>query len=129
MEQIEQVEGRQMVVLPWPPAALSPNARSHWAIRSRAAKSYRMQCFLFALQAGLVAPEGRILLDLEFLPPTRRRRDDDNLTAAFKAGRDGLADALGIDDSRFVSLVRLSDEPYQGGAVRVTLSAYQGEAG
>ena len=121
--------GRQVVVLPWPPAALSPNARGHWSRRSKAAKAYRMQCFLFALQAGLVAPEGRILLDLEFLPPTRRRRDDDNLTAAFKAGRDGLADALGIDDNRFVSLVRLSDEPHQGGAVRVTLLAYQGEVG
>ena len=129
MEQIEQAEGRQMVVLPWPPAALSPNARSHWAIRSRAAKSYRLQCFLFARQAGLVVPEGRILLDLEFIPPTMRRRDDDNLTAAFKAGRDGLADALGIDDSRFVSLVRLRSTPQRGGAVRVTLSAYQGEVG
>ena len=129
MEQIEQAEGRQMVVLPWPPAALSPNARSHWAIRSRAAKSYRLQCFLFARQAGLVAPEGRILLDLEFIPPTMRRRDDDNLTAAFKAGRDGLADALGIDDSRFVSLVRLRSTPQRGGAVRVALSAYQGEVG
>ena len=129
MEQIEQAEGRQMVVLPWPPAALSPNARSHWAIRSRAAKSYRLQCFLFARQAGLEAPEGRILLDLEFIPPTMRRRDDDNLTAAFKAGRDGLADALGIDDSRFVSLVRLRSTPQRGGAVRVTLSAYQGEVG
>lgn len=129
MEQIEQAEGRQMVVLPWPPAELSPNARSHWATRSRAAKSYRLQCFLFARQAGLVAPEGRILLDLEFIPPTMRRRDDDNLTAAFKAGRDGLADALGIDDSRFVSLVRLRSTPQRGGAVRVTLSAYQGEVG
>ncbi len=27
--------------------------------------------------------------------------DDDNVIAAFKAGRDGLADALRIDDSRF----------------------------
>lgn len=117
----------QRVVLPWPPKDLSPNARVHWSTRSKAAKSYRMQCFLFAKKAGMVAPAGRILLALEFLPPNARRRDDDNLLAAFKAGRDGLAQALGVDDSRFVSQVRLSDTVRPGGAVLVTLSTYQGE--
>ena len=117
----------QQILLPWPSKDLSPNARVHWSTRSKAAKSYRMQCFLFAKKAGLVAPAGRILLALEFLPPNARRRDDDNLLAAFKAGRDGLAQALGIDDSRFVSQVRLSDTVRPGGAVLVTLSTYQGE--
>lgn len=117
----------QQVVLPWPARVLSPNARAHWSKRSRAAKSYRRQCFLFARQAGLVAPAGRILLDLEFLPPDARRRDDDNLVAAFKSGRDGLADALGVDDRLFVSQARLGDTVHPGGAVRVTLSAYRGE--
>ncbi|MGF6695204.1 crossover junction endodeoxyribonuclease RusA [Metapseudomonas resinovorans] len=114
----------QSVLLPWPPRALSPNARGHWSKRSRAAKSYRMQCFLLAKKAGLSTPAGRILLSLEFLPPNRQRRDDDNLLAAFKAGRDGLADALRIDDSVFVSQVQLSTEVYPMGAVRVTLSSY-----
>lgn len=118
---------RQQILLPWPASALSPNARGHWSRRSRAAKAYRMQCFLFAKKAGLVAPSGRILLQLEFLPPTARRRDDDNLLASFKAGRDGLADALGIDDSLFVSQVQIG-EVHPGGAVRVTLSPYQAEA-
>lgn len=118
---------RQQILLPWPAKALSPNARGHWSQRSRAAKAYRMQCFLFAKKAGLVAPAGRILLQLEFLPPTARRRDDDNLLASFKAGRDGLADALGIDDSLFVSQVQIG-EVHRGGAVRVTLSPYQAEA-
>lgn len=118
---------RQQILLPWPASALSPNARGHWSRRSRAAKAYRMQCFLFAKKAGLAAPAGRILLQLEFLPPTARRRDDDNLLASFKAGRDGLADALGIDDSLFVSQVQIG-EVHPGGAVRVTLSPYQAEA-
>ncbi|UZZ12429.1 endodeoxyribonuclease RusA [Ectopseudomonas mendocina] len=118
---------RQQILLPWPSSALSPNARGHWSRRSRAAKAYRMQCFLFAKKAALVAPAGRILLQLEFLPPTARRRDDDNLLASFKAGRDGLADALGIDDSLFVSQVQIG-EVHPGGAVRVTLSPYQAEA-
>lgn len=109
------------VLLPWPPKVLSPNARAHWAARSKAAKAYRYRCFLGAKEVGLAAPAGKVLLVLEFLPPNNRRRDDDNLLAAFKSGRDGLASALGIDDSVFVSQVRLSEEQHAGGAVRVTL--------
>ena len=120
---MEQKGGNQ-VLLGWPPKVLSPNARTHWAARSRAAKAYRYSCFMAAKLAGLVAPAGRILLQLEFLPPTARRRDDDNLLASFKAGRDGLADALGIDDSLFVSQVQIG-EVHPGGAVRVTLSPFQ----
>ena len=117
-------KGCNQVLLPWPPKVLSPNARAHWGVRSKAAKSYRMQCFLFARKVGLVAPAGRVLLSLEFLPPNNRRRDDDNLLAAFKAGRDGLAAALRIDDSLFVSQVQLSADVHPGGAVRVTLTSY-----
>jgi crossover junction endodeoxyribonuclease RusA len=112
------------VLLPWPPKVLSPNARAHWATRSKAAKSYRNRCFLGAKQVGLAAPAGRLLLVVEFLPPNRQRRDDDNLIAAFKSGRDGLADALGIDDCLFVTQCHLSSEVHQGGAVRVTLRPF-----
>jgi len=74
-------------------------------------------------------PEGRALLAIEFLPPDRRKRDDDNMLAAFKAGRDGLADALGIDDNRFVTQLSVSDETVKGGAVRVRIMKYtSGEA-
>ncbi len=38
---------------------------------------------------------------IDFFPPNRARRDDDNAIAAFKAGRDGIADALKVDDARF----------------------------
>lgn len=117
------------VLLPWPPKVLSPNARAHWRAKSKAAKDYRYRCFLEAKLAKLRAPAGRVLLMLEFMPPNRQRRDDDNLVAAFKSGRDGLADALGIDDSRFVTLVQLSDEIWPGGAVRVTLSAFEAAGG
>lgn len=111
-----------VIVLPWPPAELSPNKRLHWAARSKAARAYRQACYLLTKQAGIQAPEGRVLLALEFVPPDRRRRDDDNCLAAFKAGRDGVADALGIDDSRFITQLALSREPVAGGAVRVRIS-------
>lgn len=109
------------LTLPWPPAACSPNARVHWSKKSRAAKAYRAACHLLAKQAGLQSPAGQALLVVEFVPPDRRRRDDDNLLAMFKSGRDGLADALGIDDNVFATQIRVSKETTKGGAVRVRI--------
>jgi len=112
-----------MLTLPWPPAACSPNKRVHWSKKAKAAKRYRADCHLLAKLAGLPTPTGEALLILEFVPPDKRRRDDDNLLAMFKAGRDGLADALGVDDSIFATQIRLSKETTKGGAVRVRIQA------
>lgn len=60
------------------------------------------------------------ILSLTFCPPDRRKRDDDNLVAAFKAGRDGIAQAMGIDDHRLSLLVKIG-EPVEGGAVLVSI--------
>jgi crossover junction endodeoxyribonuclease RusA len=60
-------------------------------------------------------------LRIEFIPPDARRRDDDNCLSCFKAGRDGIAEALGVDDSRFVTTFWLSDKPVKGGMVRVSI--------
>lgn len=112
----------QVVELPWPPKGLSPNARVHWAVRHKLAKTYRETCRLLGKQAGLAAPgEGRLLLDMEFVPPDRRRRDDDNMIGAFKYARDGLAAAMGIDDHRFIAQFRVAGTPVKGGAVRVQI--------
>ena len=112
------------VTLPWPPSELSPNSRKHWRTKAKVAREYRRACYYAAKEAGLDLMElpdaGRIHLWLDFYPPNRIRRDDDNLLAAFKAGRDGLADALGIDDRRFISHPMLREEI--GGMVRVRLA-------
>lgn len=110
------------VTLPWPPKDLSPNARVHWSKKSKAAKAYRMACFALAHEAGIrgVPFTGRIHLWLDFYPPDRRHRDDDNMIAAFKSGRDGLADALSVDDMRFVCHPMVMDEI--GGMVKVTIT-------
>lgn len=109
-----------MIVLPWPPSILSPNARSHWAARAKYAKAYRRACWVLTLEAKLpVMPDGRVYLALEFVPPDRRHRDRDNMLAAMKSGLDGIADALGVNDSRFDLTIRVADEI--GGFVRVTL--------
>lgn len=110
-----------VIELPWPPKELSPNARVHWATKARKAKEYRAECRLLTLIAGVSAPEGRSVLALEFVAPDRRPRDDDNLVAAFKSGRDGIAEALGVDDRQFVTEFRMSESTHKGGMVKVTI--------
>jgi len=68
-------------------------------------------------------PDGRLHLWITFYPPTRRLPDDDNMLSRFKPWRDGIADAMGIDDKRFVSHPFVSDEVRKGGVVRVRLSS------
>lgn len=109
------------VILPWPPRALSPNARTHWRAKAPIAKSYKQACWALTLNAGMVAPDTpKLALWLDFYPPDRRHRDDDNLVAAFKSGRDGVAQALGIDDKRFRCFPMVHDKI--GGYVRVRIT-------
>ncbi|MEC7472918.1 MAG: endodeoxyribonuclease RusA [Pseudomonadota bacterium] len=109
--------------LPWPPRELSPNARTHWAKKNKIAQRYKAECRLLTIHSGIKAPAGSLVLDIEFIPPSRQRRDDDNCLAAFKAGRDGIAAALGIDDSRFSTRFRLAADPVKGGMVKVKVYA------
>ena len=111
-----------LLTLPWPSRLLSPNARSHWAAKSKAAKAYRMTCFTLALEAGLrgVPWEGPIHLHLTFYKPSRRRMDMDNALASAKNGLDGLADALGVNDSRFRLHLEFAEEI--GGMIKIAIS-------
>jgi hypothetical protein len=115
--------------LPWPDKALSPNARTHWTRRAAAVKKARRLAYLTMLEAAnhraqetIEGYAGRIHLWITFHPKTRRLPDDDNCLSMFKAYRDGIADALGIDDKRFVSHPFVSDKPMTGGLVVVRLS-------
>lgn len=111
------------ILLAWPPKILNPNTRAHWAAKNNAVKRYRDDCHWLTKAAGLrVDWDGFVHAWITFYPPDRRHRDDDNLIAAFKSGRDGMAKALGIDDKRLRIHPWLSDEVVKGGAVRVRLS-------
>jgi len=112
--------------LPWPNKDLSPNARVHWSRKSRVTKAYRSTCHILCRASGIKAPAGRLLVALEFIPPDKRRRDLDNLLASCKGLLDGIAGALGVDDSLFVPQLMMSETTTKGGAVRVRISEYQG---
>ena len=97
------------VTLSLPPKALSPNARTHWAPKAKAVAAYRGEAKLVARgairEAGLDVPPGwgdEIMVRATFWFRVNRRRDRDNAQASLKSALDGIAEALGIDDSRFV---------------------------
>ncbi|KRG63912.1 hypothetical protein ABB26_10050 [Stenotrophomonas humi] len=120
------------LILPWPHKDLSPNARVHWSRKAKAAKAARHLAGVAAIAAGwkgAALPGGRVHLQIDFYPPTRMRPDDDNMLARFKPARDGIADALGIDDKRFVSHPYVRDEPRKGGQVVIRISAGPGGNG
>ena len=109
------------VILPWPPKELSPNARIHWAKKAPIAKKYKQIGYALTKEAGLIAPDcERIAMWLDFYPPDRRARDDDNIIASFKNCRDGVALALGIDDKRFRVMPYVQDKI--GGFIRLRLT-------
>lgn len=113
------------LVLPWPDRRLHPNARVHWAQRSKAVKAARHEAGILTMRAGwqaIALPPGRLHLWLDFYPPDRRKRDDDGLLSSMKSARDGIADALGIDDARFVSHPFVKDEVRPGGEVRIRIT-------
>lgn len=111
--------------LPWPHKDLSPNGRAHWARKAKATKAARYLAGVLTMGAGwqsVALPDGRLHLWIDFFPPTKRLPDDDNMLSRCKAYRDGIADALGIDDRRFVSHPMVRDEKRKGGAVRVRIT-------
>lgn len=110
------------ITLPWPPSGLSPNARLHWAELARLKKKYRQACAYTARAHGVMPVQAdRLNVHLRFVPPNRQRRDWDNLVASMKAGLDGLADALRVDDSSFVLSFELAKDEI-GGFVRVEVT-------
>jgi len=114
-----------MVIVPWPPKECSPNARVHWSKKAKAAKAYKHTCWALAKEASLkVDWDGKVHLWVTFVPPDRRIRDVDNAVSSIKNGLDGIAMAIGIDDSRFVLHPCMhTDRMRFGGAVEVRLSA------
>ena len=109
------------ITLPWPSPVLSPNSRTHWAVKSRAVKSARVAAFYQVRAASKATVDWpRADVRMTFCPPDKRRRDMDNMVASMKAAADGIADAIGIDDSKFTATYALS-EPVKGGLVRVVI--------
>ncbi len=112
------------IVLPWPDKRLSPNSRNKWA-KVKATKQARHDAYYITWEAiGRYWDDEnhtKYKTQYTFYPPDRRRRDRDNYSAMMKAAQDGVAAALGVDDSNFIPEKPEWGEVVKGGKVVLTL--------
>jgi hypothetical protein len=124
-----QSMGEMMIELPWPDKALSPNSRVHWSQKAKAAKAARKTGGLAAIAAGYNLMtfdqyEGKLHLWIDYYAKTRNYPDADNCLSASKAYIDGISDALGVNDRRFVHHPLVNDETHKGGKVVIRITKY-----
>ena len=101
----------KIINLPWPPKELNPNSTLHWAKKAKYKKMYREMCWVLTLESKIkVDTLGKIPITITFYPPDKRHRDADNMVASIKAGLDGVADALKINDRQFLPTFIFSEE-------------------
>lgn len=91
-----------MIELPFPPASLSGHAKGHWRGKSGDTAKHREWARLATMEAKPCIPsEGDIVLHVSFFPPDNRG-DRLNFCNRFKPYADGIADALKVNDKRFL---------------------------
>ena len=97
------------------------NERVHWSIKSKRAKAQRQAARLVCSNAlvGNFSLEPPMTITIVRVGP--RKLDSDNLAISAKHVRDGIADALGIDDGNpcLTWEYRQENGPY---AVKVTIN-------
>ena len=118
------------VTLPWPPPQVFPNFRQshHWRKYWKQVTQQRKTAFILAAEqiGRQTVPrdrEGKWLVHLDIYPPNLRRRDSDGMAGACKSALDGIADALRVDDSRFIITHTIHPPRRPHGAVVVTVTA------
>jgi crossover junction endodeoxyribonuclease RusA len=93
-----------------------PNNKNgkHWAATHKVKTQYKEDCFYLTKVGGkdFINDGKEIRVTLMYFMPDKRHRDVDNLLAASKAGLDGVAQALGVDDKFFqpISVYRFPGE-------------------
>jgi len=111
-----------VIELPWPAKELNPNVKCHWSKKAKAAKAYKeVSYYLTKKHEKPKFKEGPIWLEVLFVPPDKRRRDQDNLIASIKSLLDGVALAWEVDDSRFTGTYTLCP-PEKKGKVVICIS-------
>ena len=98
-----------IVSLPFPHKSLFPNAKAgkSWRVSHEAKVSARegaravTDAVILASGNSPMWGSSRIPVSIVFVAPDKRRRDLDGCLSASKSALDGIAGALGIDDSQF----------------------------
>lgn len=105
-----------LIELPFPPATLSGHNKGHWHAKSGIVAKHRKWAQMATLAAAARAPEdGDIRISFTFYPPDRRG-DRMNYPNRIKPYADGIADALQVNDKRFLPSFHFA-EPTANGRV------------
>lgn len=111
-----------MIVLPFPPSSLSGHANGHWRSKSGPTAKHRLWARLAAMASAPAVPEtGDIRIHIRFIPPDRRG-DRTNFANRMKPYFDGIADALHVNDARFLPSYEFC-APEKPGRVEVIVEA------
>lgn len=107
-----------MILLPFPPSALSGHHNEHWRKLQPVKAQHREWARKATADAKPVVPViGDIAIKVLFVPPDRRG-DRTNYPNRMKPYFDGIADALGVNDRRFLPSYEFA-EPEKPGRVEV----------
>lgn len=124
---VARTEPAILITLPFPDRRLNPNSSKgkHWgstvALR-KAARTGAAALTAVASTGHRLEPGAELALVITFVQPDRRARDRDNLLAACKPMLDGVADALGVNDSQFEPVMIRREYGKKPGAVRVEIT-------
>ena len=109
-----------MIELPWPPATLSGHHNAHWRKLQPVKKLWRTYAESATLAVKPVVPEtGDIRISVTFYPPDRRG-DRTNYPNRCKPIFDGIADALKVNDRRFLPTYHFA-EPVSNARVVIVI--------
>jgi hypothetical protein len=109
-----------LIELPFPPASLSGHNKGHWHAKSPiVAKHRKWACMATLASAPAVPDEGDIRISFTFYPPDRRG-DRMNYPNRIKPYADGIADALKVNDKRFLPAFHFA-EPCKVGKVAILI--------
>ena len=89
------------IELPWPEKWCNPNMYHRYAT-ARARKEQKKYAYYMTLSKRFGNWDwSEVAISYTFYPPDKRKRDLSNFVASMKGAEDGIALALGVDDSHF----------------------------
>ncbi len=110
-----------MIVLPFPHSALAGHNAGAWHGKKAIVANHRQWAATATREAKSVAPaEGDIAMRVRFYP-ANRRGDRINFPIRMKPYFDGIADALKVNDSRFLPTFEFCEPDSKRPRVEVTL--------
>lgn len=110
------------IILPWFNPLLAANAQYKKFATSRARAKARIDGNFAARASGAKKLDWKAVdAHWTFYPPINRTHDKTNLLASMKAAQDGVADAIGIDDSKWTPTGVVIAGTVKGGQVILTI--------